>query len=114
MTRSLMAVLLLGVAMAAVEDSQRDAAVALAKKTLSRALSMSGDAIRVEKAEAVDWPDASLGCPEKGMIYAQMITPGHKVELKAGGKTYLVHVGDGRAVVCGGVSAPPARRSPRR
>jgi len=28
------------------------------------------------EAEAVDWPDASLGCPQPGMTYATVVTPG--------------------------------------
>ena len=77
-------VFLLG-AMTAAADAERDAAVALAKKQLGTALGVAEDAIELDKAEAVDWSDASLGCPEKGMMYAQVITPGHKVSLKAGG-----------------------------
>jgi hypothetical protein len=101
--------------MAAAADADRDAAVALAKKQLSAKLEVAADSLELDKAEAVDWPDASLGCPEKGMMYAQMLTPGHKVSLKSGGKTYAVHVGGGRAVVCdgsrrAGASPPPARK----
>src|SRR5262245_19908133 len=106
-------VLLLG-AVTTTADAERDAAVALAKKQLSAALSVSVDSIELDKAEAVDWPDASLGCPEKGMMYAQMLTPGYRVSLKSAGKPHTVHVGAGRAVVCGarkaGASPPPARK----
>jgi len=100
MTKSLIAVLLLAVAVAASEDSQRDAAVALAKKTLCARLGLAAAAVELQKAEAVDWPDTSLGCPEKGMMYAQMITPGYRVSLKAEGKTHDVHVAGTRAVMC--------------
>jgi glyoxylase-like metal-dependent hydrolase (beta-lactamase superfamily II) len=106
MTRGVLAVLSLSMALPTLADSQQDAAVALAKKTLSAKLGVSAGAVQLEKAEAVDWPDASLGCPEKGMMYAQMITPGHKVVLRAGGKSYPVHVGLGRAVVCGTADRP--------
>jgi hypothetical protein len=107
-------VFLLG-AMTATADAERDAAVALAKKQLGTALGVAESAIELDKAEAVDWSDASLGCPEKGMMYAQVITPGHRVSLKAGGKSHVVHVGAGRAVVCGASRKPPARpsQSPR-
>ncbi len=104
MTHAATFILLLGLAMAAAQNGERDAAIALAKKTLCAKLGVSVEAVQVDRAEAVDWPDASLGCPEKGMMYAQMITPGHKVLLKTGGKTYPVHVGAGRAVVCGASS----------
>jgi len=98
--------------MAASTGADRDAAVALAKKQLSAALDVTVDTIELDKAEAVDWPDTSLGCREKGKMYAQMITPGYKVLLKVDEKTYAVHVGAGRAVVCpplGKTRAKPPR-----
>jgi hypothetical protein len=101
MMRVAIGILLVGLAMAAAEDKERDAAVALARKTLCGKLGVSADAVQLDKAEPVDWPDASLGCPEKGMMYAQMIVPGYKVSFKVDGKTYPVHVGGGRAVACG-------------
>jgi hypothetical protein len=110
MMRVAMGILLLGLAMAAAGDKERDAAVALAKKALCAKLGVSADALQVDKAEAVDWPDAGLGCPEKGRMYAQMIVPGYKVTLKVDGKTYPVHVGAGRAVVCDTpTKAPPTQ-----
>lgn len=104
MTQGAIGILLLGLAMAPAEDKEQVAAVALAKKTLVAKLGVSADAVQVDKAEAVDWPDSSLGCPEKGMMYAQMIMSGYKVSLKVDGKTHAVHVGGGRAVVCGASS----------
>lgn len=58
---------------------------------LARELGVSADQITVVSSEAVDWPDASLGCPEPGVMYAQVITPGYKFVLEAGGETYEVH-----------------------
>jgi hypothetical protein len=107
MTRGVIGILLLGLVMAATEDKERDAAVSLARKALCGKLGVNADVVQVDKVEPVDWPDASLGCPEKGMMYAQMITPGYKVSLKVDAKTYPVHVGAGRAVVCGTPSKSP-------
>lgn len=42
----------------------------------------------VVTAEAVEWPDGSLGCPEMGMMYTQAITPGYHVVISAGGVEY--------------------------
>jgi hypothetical protein len=106
MTRILIAALLFA-GMAAAQDSPKDAAVGLAKKTLAGKLGVAVEAVQLDKAEAVDWADASLGCPEPGMMYAQVITPGHKVSLKVDGKTHVVHVAGTRAVMCGG--RKPAR-----
>jgi hypothetical protein len=49
----------------------------------------------------VQWSDSSLGCPEPGVTYAQVITPGYLIELSTGGLTYEVHTDlNGRAVIC--------------
>ena len=42
-------------------------------------------------AEAVEWPDASLGNPQPGMVYAQVVTPGYKIILSARGQQYEYH-----------------------
>lgn len=64
-------------------------------------LGLSPDAITVESVEELDWPDASLGCPQPGMLYAQVITPGHRVIVVAGGRKYAVHLdANGRGRIC--------------
>jgi hypothetical protein len=83
-------------------QADREHAVQLAIDTLSKHLKVETSAIRLISAEEVDWPDSSLGCPEKGMVYMQVITPGFRVRLEAGDRQYEVHTGRGRAVVCGG------------
>ncbi len=52
----------------------------------------------VVSAEAVDWPDSSLGCPQPDMMYLQVITPGYQVVFEVGGVQY-----DMRAAASGGV-----------
>jgi hypothetical protein len=37
------------------------------------------------------WPDACLGCPSKGEMCAQVMTPGSRVVLLARGVTYEYH-----------------------
>ena len=39
-------------------------------------------------AEARDWPNGGLGCPEAGMMYTDVITPGYRVVIEAGGTEY--------------------------
>lgn len=44
--------------------------------------------------EAVEWPDSSLGCPQPGAMYMQVITPGYQITLTAAnGTVYAVHSG---------------------
>jgi len=54
--------------------------------------------------EAVDFSDSSLGCPQPGMAYMQVITPGHQVMAEYAGEIYDVRVAGGRAVICDNVA----------
>jgi hypothetical protein len=55
----------------------------------------------VERVESQEWPDASLGCPQQGMFYAQVITPGYVVVVAGGGKRLEYHTDTrDRAVFC--------------
>lgn len=57
--------------------------------------------LRIERAEARDWNDSSLGCPQPGFMYAQVITPGYFVVVSGGGKRLEYHTDSrGRAVFC--------------
>jgi hypothetical protein len=76
--------------------------VQLAQKDLVQRLGLAAEAIQLVSVEAVEWSDTSLGCPQPGMMYAQVITPGFRVVLKAKGQTYEYHTDTGRfAVLCG-------------
>ena len=52
---------------------------------------VSASEISVVAVEATDWSDSSLGCPQEGFMYAQVITPGYLILLEAGGETYQYH-----------------------
>lgn len=49
--------------------------------------------------QAVEWSEASLGCPQPGMLDAQVITPGFLVVLEATGEQYKYHTDVGRLVL---------------
>ncbi len=92
---------LLATAVLSMNDSMtQDQAVVLAKQAVSKHLAVPVEQITLQQAQAVDWPDSSLGCSQPGMMYMQVITPGFKVLLTAGKESYPVHVGGARAVVC--------------
>lgn len=58
--------------------------------------------IQVVAIQQVDWPDAGLGCPFPGQVYAQVITPGYLITLGADSKTYTYHSGLlSKIVLCG-------------
>jgi hypothetical protein len=73
--------------------------VQLAKEDLAGKLGVSASEISVVSIEEVDWPDASLGCPQPGMAYAQVITPGFRVVLEAKGCSHKYHTDEDSCVV---------------
>lgn len=82
--------------------------VELARRDLARRLDLDAAEVRVMSVEAVDWPDASLGCPQPGMAYTQVVTPGFRVVLEAEGRTYEYHTDRGRLMVLCGDDGRPA------
>lgn len=42
--------------------------------------------VRVISAQRVDWPDSSLGCPQPGFMYSQIVTPGYRITVEANGR----------------------------
>jgi hypothetical protein len=80
--------------------SEEQTALDAAKADLAQRLSIAAGEIQVVKAEAVDWPDASMGCPKPGMMYAQVVTPGYQILLSAGGKQYDYRATSTVAILC--------------
>ena len=78
----------------------QEQATELAKSELVRHLGSDKDPVSVDKVERVTWSDTSLGCPRKGMMYAQVLTPGYQVILRVGGTQYDVRIGGNRALIC--------------
>lgn len=70
-----------------------------AQSDLAQRLGVSTTDVVVTDLEAVEWPDASLGCPQPGMMYAQVVTPGYRIILEVGGESYEYHSGWGGHVV---------------
>ena len=69
---------------------------AQAVSDLAQRLGETEAEIEVVSQEEVTWPDASMGCAKKGMMYAQVLTPGLRIVLSAGGKRYHYHSGGQR------------------
>ncbi|MCD6291080.1 MAG: hypothetical protein J7M34_11300 [Anaerolineae bacterium] len=74
--------------------------VAQAVADLAERLHVAEDEITVRSVEAVEWSDTSLGCPQPGMMYAQVITPGYRIVLEAGGQRYEYHTDRSRVLLC--------------
>jgi hypothetical protein len=73
--------------------------VQLAREDLAQRRGFAPEGIRLVSVTAVQWRDASLGCPRPNTKYVQVITPGFKVVLEAEGRTYEYHTDAGRVVV---------------
>ena len=54
--------------------------------------------LQVEHVEARDWPDSSLGCPEQGVTYDYVLTPGYLVIVSTRDQRLEYHT-DTRATV---------------
>lgn len=74
---------------------------AVAKEHLARELDTSTE-VEILAIEPTEWPDASLGCPEPGKMYAQVITPGYRILVEVEGEQFEVHTDrEGQnAVIC--------------
>ncbi len=74
-------------------DSALKEVIERARQDLAARLGRAIAEIRVVEARAVTWPDSSLGCPEPGRMYLQVLTPGYRVILEAEGQRYAYHAG---------------------
>ena len=71
-----------------------------ARRLLTSDFGISGAALLLTETEELDWPNASLGCPEEGQVYAQAIVPGYRFTFEHEGSTFEFHTnGDGSQVV---------------
>ncbi len=88
------------------EETPRDPVAAeftlQARDDLAARLGLSVDEILLVSAEAVEWPDSSMGCPQEGMDYAQVMVPGYLIVLAAGGQTYEYHTDYQQIFLCEG------------
>jgi hypothetical protein len=111
MVPTLVTILLSTIALSSgtAEESRADA-ILLAKATLSRALGLGEERMQIEEVRRVEWPDASLGCPQKGTSYAQVVVPGYSIRVTIDAASHSVHVGDGQAVLCGQEVSPNAEK----
>jgi hypothetical protein len=77
-----------------------------AKQDLSTRADVSPGDIAVKSVEAVQWRDGSLGCPQPGMGYITVITPGYLIRLEAKGQAYEYHASVDTVVWCRDPQAP--------
>ncbi|MGC9356846.1 MAG: hypothetical protein ACP5GX_03225 [Anaerolineae bacterium] len=79
-------------------------------------LGLKAEELTLVAAERVEWRDASLGCPQPGKLYAQVITPGWRFifEEEGPGRRHEVHTSEDARdyVICGAGKENPTEPSP--
>jgi hypothetical protein len=90
---------------------EADSAADRARVAFAARLQVDAEAVEVLEVEPAEWPDAALGCPEKGKVYAQVLTSGYRVLLGHGDRHHWLHVAGANVVDCEETSALASRRS---
>jgi hypothetical protein len=63
--------------------------------------------VEVVAAEAVTWPDGSLGCPQPDQMYTQALVPGYRVILEIDGEELHFHASEsGEFALCADPQPP--------
>jgi hypothetical protein len=84
------------------EPTEAERLAAQASANLAGRLELDADQITVESVTPTEFSDASLGIPEPGIIYAQVIIPGYVILLKANETVYEYHAAGERVVLASG------------
>jgi hypothetical protein len=69
--------------------------VAQAREDLARRLGIDPGEVDLIEIQVVVWPDGALGCPQPGVVYAQVQQEGLLIRLRAGKRIYPYHSGGG-------------------
>jgi hypothetical protein len=83
-----------------------------AKDDLAQRLSISVDQINGIDVKSVIWSNSSLGCPQPGMAYAEVLTPGYLILLSANNQNYEYHAGKGSDIFLCENPLPPVDGMP--
>jgi WD40 repeat protein len=86
--------------------------VDLARVNLAQRLGVEAEAVAVQSIEEAEFPDASLGVPEPGQMYAQVITPGYAIKLATEGQVYEYRASDERLVLVSREGQAPEDQTP--
>lgn len=75
--------------------------VSLAKRDLAERLQIQPGEIALIKTAEMTWPNAALGCPSPGKVYAQGQVPGYQLWLQAEGVEYVYNTDLlGQVILC--------------
>lgn len=88
-------------------DPIQDDIIRLAISDLAARLSIDPELVHIISAESTLWPDSSLGCPQPGEAYAQVLTEGVLIQLEADDQIYEYHTDTGAQLILCDVSNLP-------
>jgi hypothetical protein len=91
-----------------LSDAEQSA-VSIARKALPSEARAAGEP-ELHSIEPRQWPDSSLGCPQPGLSYLQVITNGYVVKFAGAGGEQEVRVAGETAVICDQSVSGVARR----
>jgi hypothetical protein len=77
--------------LASAQEAGVDAVIKKCKAELAGRAQVAVETIQVTIIDEVTWRDTSLGCPEPGKVYAQVLVPGYRIVLEAAEKSYEYH-----------------------
>lgn len=65
--------------------------IEMIRTDLANRLGISVEEVALVEATEVEWSDSSLDCPQAGMDYLQVTTPGYRILIEAGGQSHEYH-----------------------
>ncbi|MEM1263037.1 MAG: hypothetical protein AAGH76_11630 [Pseudomonadota bacterium] len=77
-----------------------------AVRTLSTEENVPEAQISIDTIRTMQWRDTSIGCPQPGQAYGQVITPGYRVTLRIDNALHFVHAANERMFVCKSAGKP--------
>ena len=83
-------------------DARLQNLIEMTKTDLANRQAVAVDEIILLETMEVEWSDSSLDCPQPGMEYLQVITPGYRIVLQVNEQPYEYHTNrDAYFVYCG-------------
>lgn len=61
---------------------------ALISTDLEKRSSLPASSFQITGYDMQTFPNSALGCPDPDLMYTQVLTPGYRIQVAAGGKTY--------------------------
>ena len=61
---------------------------ALISTDLAKRSNLPASSFQISGYSAETFPTSALGCPDPELMYAQVLTPGYRIQVSAGGQTY--------------------------